>query len=292
MRRSRGRVLNDAYQALLDHHGLRSTRINRGQSHENGIAEQGHYRLKDAIDQALILRGSREFHTADDYALFVARMVQRRNRLAQGKLEQELACLRPLPPAPMPEYVNYRARVRKWSTIQVASRTYTVPSLLIGKEVQIRLYADWVEVYYKDHLVERMERVRGEREANVNYRHVIGSLVRKLGAFARYRFREQLFPTLQFRLSYDALREWRGERADVEYVRILLHLAATTMEATVDSALALLLETGRPFDYAEVRDLAEPKPHEAPVLTLSGQPDLKAYGGLLTAELAVAGVCR
>ena len=280
MRRSRGRALNDAYQALLDHYGLRSTRINRGQSHENGVAEQGHYRLKDAIGQALILRGSRDFHTADDYALFVARMVQRRNRLIEGKLEQEMACLRPLPPAPMPEYVNYRARVRKWSTIQAAGRTYTVPSRLIGKEVQIRLYADWVEVYYKDHLVERMERVRGEREANVNYRHVIGSLVRKPGAFARYRFREQLFPTRQFRLSYDALREWRGERADVEYVRIL-HLAATTMEATVDSALALLLETGRPFDYAEVRDLAEPKPPEALALTLSGQPDLKIYDSLL-----------
>ena len=66
--------------------------------------------------------------------------------------------------------------------------------------MQIRLYADWVEVYYKGSLVERMERVHGEREANVNYRHVIGSLVRKPGAFARYRFREQLFPTLQFRL--------------------------------------------------------------------------------------------
>ena len=91
MRRSRGRALNDAYQALLDHYGLRSTRINPGQSHENGIAEQGHYRLKDAIDQALILRGSCDFHTADDYALFVVMMVHRRNRLVQGKLEQELA---------------------------------------------------------------------------------------------------------------------------------------------------------------------------------------------------------
>ena len=122
------------------------------------------------------------------------------------------------------------------------------PSRLIGKEVQIRLYAERLEVYYKGHLVERMERVRGEREANVNYRHVIGSpgrgrgqaLVRKPGAFARYRFREQMFPTMTFRLAYDALKRWRGERADVEYVRIL-HLAATTMESTVDSALALLL---------------------------------------------------
>ena len=291
MRHSRGRAINDSYEALLDHYSLRSTRINRGQSHQNGVVEQGHHRLKDAIGQALILRGCPDFHTADDYAFFVGQMVEKRNRLVHGKLEQEMACLRPLPPAPMPEYVNYRARVRKWSTIQAAGRTYTVPSRLIGKEVQIRLYADWVEVYYKDHQVERMERVRGEGEANVNYRHVIGSLVRKPGAFARYRFREQLFPTLQFRRSYDALREWRGERADVEYVRIR-HLAATTMEATVDSALSLLLETGHPFDYAEVRDLAEPKPPEAPVLALAGQPDLKIYDGLLTVSLAAAGVCR
>ena len=169
----------DNYAALLDHYGLRSTRINRGQSHENGVAEQGHYRLKDAVDQALILRGSRDFHTADDYAGFVQQMVEKRNRLVKGKLEQEVACLQPLPPAPMPEYVNYQSRVRKWSTIQVAGHSYSVPSRLIGKEVQIRLYSDWVEVYYKGHLVEGMARVRGEGESNVNYRHVIGSLVRK-----------------------------------------------------------------------------------------------------------------
>ncbi len=156
---------------------VRSTRINRGQSHENGVTEQGHYRLKDAIDQALILRGSRDFDTGDDYARYIRQMVERRNRLVQGKLEQELPHLRPLPPAPMHEYVNYRARVRKWSTIQAAGRTYTVPSRLIGKEVQVRLYADRVEVYYKGRLAERMARVHGEREASVNYRHVIGSLV-------------------------------------------------------------------------------------------------------------------
>ena len=113
--------------------------------------------------------------------------------------------------------------------------------------------------------------------------------MRNPGAFARYRFREQLFPTMHFRLAYDALREWRGERADVEYVRIL-HLAATTMEATVDSALSLLLEAGESFDYAEVQDLAEPKVPEAPVLTLSGQPDLKIYDRLLTVSLATAQV--
>ena len=286
MKRSRGRALNANYAALLDHYGLRSTRINPGKSHENGVAEHAHYRLKDAVDQALILRGSRDFHTADEYASFVQEVVEKRNRLVRGKLEQEMAWLEPLPPAPMPEYANYRSKVRRWSTIQVAGRSYSVPSRLIGKEVQIRLYSDHLE---EGHFVERMERVRGDGEVNVNYRHVIHSLVRKPGAFARYRFREQLFPTMHFRLAYDALRGWRGERADVDYVRIL-HLAATTMEANVDSALSLLLETGQSFDYAEVRELAEPKPPEAPVLVLSGTPDLKIYDGLLTVSMG-AGVC-
>ena len=182
--------------------------------------------------------------------------------------------------------------MRKWCTIQVAGHSYSVPSRLIGKEVQIRLYADWVEVYYKGHRVERMERVRGEGEANVNYRHVIGSLVRKPGAFARYRFRAQLFPTMHFRLTYDALRQWRGERADVEYVRIL-HLAATTMEATVDSALSLLLEAGESFDYAEVRGPGRAQGARSSAADSGpAKPDLKIYDRLLTVSLVGGGGVR
>ena len=139
---SRGRTLNDNYATLLDHYGLGSTRINRGKSHENGVAEHAHYRLKDAVDQALILRGSRDFYSADDYARFVQDMVAKRNRLVREKSEQETACLATLPPAPMPEYANYRSKVRRWSTIQVAGRSYSLPSRLIGKEVQVCLYAD------------------------------------------------------------------------------------------------------------------------------------------------------
>ena len=281
IKRSRGRALNDNYAELLEHYGLEATLINSGESHENGVAEQAHYRLKDALDQALMLRGSRDFDSAESYTGFVRKVVERRNRLVQGKLEQERPRLQCLPPAPVPgvrQLPGPGAQVEH----HPGSRTdlHRPLSRLIGKEVQIRLYAERLEVYYKGHLVERMERVRGEREANVNYRHVIGSLVRKPGAFARYRFREQMFPTMTFRLAYDALKRWRGERADVEYVRIL-HLAATTMESTVDSALSLLLEAGKPFDYATVKELANPAPPRAPVLTLSGMPDLRVYDSLL-----------
>ena len=292
MRRSRGRALNDSYAELLEHYGLESTRINPGESHENGVAEQAHHRLKDAIDQALMLRGSRNFSSLEEYGAFIKKVVERRNRLVKEKLEQERAHLQPLPPAPVPEYVNHQARVRKWSTIQAVGRTYTVPSRLIGKEVQsgctpstwkCTTRGTWWNAWSGCGASWRPGSTTATSSAPPG-RGRGQALARKPGAFARYRFREQMFPTLTFRLTYDALREWRGERADVEYVRIL-HLAATTMESTVDSALGLLLEAGGPFDYVAVKELARPTPTQAPVLSLPGTPDLRVYDSLL-AEVA------
>ncbi len=280
LRNSRGRAVNARYEAVLTHYGVEATRTNPRSSHENGVVEQGHRRLKNRIAQALILRGSRDFESEDEYRQFVRGVVDRRNRLVDSKLEAERRDLRPLPPAPVPEYANYRCRVRKWSTIRVANRTYSVPSRLIGMEVDVRVYADRIEVYYKGHLVESMERIHGAGEARIDYRHIIGSLVRKPGAFARYRFREQMFPSQTFRLAYDALCGWRGERADVEYVRIL-HLAATTMESRVDEALRKLLESGLSFDYAKVRRLSAPAPPTVPELKLPGTVDLGLYDRLL-----------
>ena len=118
----------------MDHYSLRSTRINPGQSHENGVAEHAHYRLKDAIDQALILRGSRDFDTDDDYASFVRQMVEETQSPGRGEAGAGSCFAWALPPAPVPEYVNYQSKVRKWCTIQVAGHSYSVPSRLIGKE--------------------------------------------------------------------------------------------------------------------------------------------------------------
>ena len=289
LRNSRGRAVNARYEAVLTHYGVEAvlthygveaTRTNPRSSHENGVVEQGHRRLKNAIAQALILRGSRDFESGDEYRQFVRGVVDRRNRLVDSKLKAERRDLRPLPPAPVPEYANYRCRVRRWSTIRVANRTYPVPSRLIGMEVDVWVYADRIEVYYKGHPVGSMERIHGAGEARIDYRHIIGSLVRKPGAFARYRFREQMFPSQTFRLAYDALCGWRGERADVEYVRIL-HLAATTMESRVDEVLRRLLEPGLSFGYAKVRRLSAPAPPTVPELKLPGTVDLGLYDRLL-----------
>jgi hypothetical protein len=175
--------------------------------------------------------------------------------------------------------------VRRWSTIRVANRTYSVPSRLIGHEVEVRLHADQVEVFFAGRCLETMPRLRGEGEHRIDYRHVIWSLVRKPGAFARYRYREELFPSETFRRAYDALRVFRGERADVEYVRVL-YLAASTLEASVERALVALLEAGAPFDYAVVRDRVEPIRPEVPALPAPRDPDFATYDALLTTQVA------
>ena len=132
-----GRAINAKYEAVLAHYGVEHTRTNPRSSHENGVVEQGHRRPKNRVPQALILRGSRDFESEREYVEFIRRIVDRRNRPVRSKPKRVCRHLRPLPPAPVPEYVNYSCRVRRWSTIRVANRTYSVPSRLIGMGVNV-----------------------------------------------------------------------------------------------------------------------------------------------------------
>ena len=280
--RGAGRSLNRRYEDVLDHYGLKSSRIRPGESHENGVAEKAHHLLKSQLEQALVIRGSRDFSGVDEYMTLANQVVQdKRNRGIEANMAQERAHLHALPGAPVPCYTSYDVTVRGWSTILVAGRIYSVPSRLIGHEVKARVHPDVVEVWYRNKLVETMPRLRGEDNHLINYHHIIWSLVRKPGAFARYRYREDLFPTLTFRQAYDALRESRGDRADVEYVRIL-HLAASTTQSQVQCALDLLLETGSAFDYVAVKSLAQPQTPSIPSVIIP-EPDLARYDALLTA---------
>ena len=280
LRKGGGRSLNKRFKDVLDHYDARSTRIRPGQSHENGVVEKGNDLVKTALEQALILRGHRDFATLETYMVFVRKVVNDElNADVVQALAVERAHLKPLPSAAVPSYTLHEPTVRSWSTIRVGGRAYSVPSRLIGHKLEVRQHPDVLEVFYKTRLVETMPRLRGAAEVRIDYRHIIASLVRKSGAFARYRFREELFPSLTFRLAYDALKRWRGERADIEYVRVL-HLAATTMESLVETALMLLLETGERFDYAAVKALAVPEEITVPKVHIPA-PDLHAYDQLL-----------
>ena len=152
LKETKGRTLTQRYAALLEHYGLQATRTNPRSSHENGVAEQAHYRVKTALAQALIIRGSRDFPSVAGYSAFVQGVVDKSNRRVQGKLDVERPYLRSLPQAAVPEYTTWRTKVKKWSTIRVTNKTYSVPSRLCGHEVKVHQYADYLEVYYKDHM--------------------------------------------------------------------------------------------------------------------------------------------
>lgn len=284
LRTGGGRSLNARFASFMSHYDLASSRIQPGEAHENGVAEKGNDLVKTALEQALLLRGHRDFTSVEAYQAFVGEVLERDLNGAgvQAALAEERPALRRLPERRLPEYTEFRAVIRRWSTVRVAGRQYSVPSRLIGHEVTARQHADVVEIYYGGRLVESMPRLRGEHVVRIDYRHVIWSLARKPGAFASYRYREELFPSLAFRRAYDALVQWRGDRADIEYVRIL-HLAASTMESQVEAALELLVEAGERFDYAAVKELAHPEATAVPQVSIP-TPDLAAYDRFLEAH--------
>ena len=180
----------------MRHYGMQPTWNNAGIAHENGDVEQSHFRFKEALDQALRVRGSREFSSRAAYERFVQDLVRNRNLTRANRLQQEQAALRPLPRLPLAPCREVRVNVSRFSTISVLGKRYSVPSRLIGTTVLARLRAETVEVYVGTRQVLTLPRLQGAATHAVNYRHVIWSLVRKPGAFAHYRYREDLFPTL------------------------------------------------------------------------------------------------
>jgi len=279
--KTRGRKLTERFADVVSHYDFVASRIQPGKPNENGVAEKANHLFKSAVDQALRLRGHRDFASVADYLVFVEHVVETKFVApAQTKLAIERAALRPLPATRLREYTRVLVKVRRWSTIHVAGHIYSVPSRLIGHEVEARVHPNVVEVRYATKTQLTMPRLRGgDASHRIDYRHVIWSLVQKPGAFEAYRYREDLFPTLAFRRAYDALRTRRGDRADVEYVRIL-HLAASTSEAAVARALETLLERAVAFDYVAVKTLASPEKPAVPELQIAA-PDFAAYDALL-----------
>jgi hypothetical protein len=268
------------YQLLMAHYGLEPTTNNLGMAPENGDVEQEHRQFKRAVDQALRARGSREFGDRAAYDRFLQNLIKQRNLRRQARWAEEREALRPLPHAPLGLCRELRVPVSRFSTIQVLRNTYSVPSRLIGTTLLVRVRSETLEVYRATTQLLTMPRLLGTGQHRIEYRHVIWSLVRKPGAFAHYRYRDDLFPSLVFRQAYDVLRAQVPERADRHYVR-LLHLAASTSETKVEAALALLLGQGGAPTFDAVRDLVrapatQPVPElEAPVL------DFEAYDRLL-----------
>ena len=253
------------YRALMDHYELESIRTNAESPHEKGDVEQSHHRFKKAVDQALMLRGSRDFDSRSEYERFLWKLNRQLNRGRQSRLEEEMAVMRALPRRRQDSCRRLKARVRSGSLITVDRNTYSVPARLIGETVAVRLHAEYLEVFYGQRRVEQIPRLRGRGKHHIEYRHIIEWLVRKPGAFENYRYRADLFPTSRFRMAYDALKETSVPRADRQYLSIL-QLAATDGEDAVDEALRVLIERGSPITVDVVKGLVA-RSHQAPVPT-------------------------
>lgn len=270
-----------AYQGLLRHYSLDGEKTNARRPNENGDVEQRHNRTRTAIDQALMLRGSRDFASRDEYEEFLRGMFGELNAGRQTRLKEELAVLHALPSSKLDSGSRVDVRVGPSSTIRVKHNTYSVPSRLIGERVQVRLYAEHLELWYAQKLLERIERLRGENRHKIDYRHIIDWLVRKPGAFANFKYRDDMFPTSRFRMAYDVLKESMPNRAEREYVRIL-HLAARHSETGVDDALRLLLGSEETLSADKVESICSSGMHVPPVTeVMIRMVDLSAYDELL-----------
>jgi hypothetical protein len=113
-------------------------------------------------------------------------------------------------------------RVQSNSIIRVKKVGYSVPARLIGSRGKVEIYEATLKIYTGRGLLMTLPRVRGDRGAVIDFRHVIDHLLRKPGAFANYRYREELFPSPTYRLAYDRLVEDHGQRrGELEYLHLL-----------------------------------------------------------------------
>ncbi len=280
LKKEEGRAFNERYEALVRHYGMSASKNGPGKGNENGDVEKGHDVFTHELDQQLRVRGSRDFESREAYVSFLLAVVQRLNARRRTKIEEERRTLKALPTTRLEDYQVFEVTVsRSSSTVRVLQNAYSVPSTLIGYGVRVHLHAEKLEVFFGAKLVLEAERLRGEGRARINYRHVIGWLVRKPGAFKNYVYREELYPRVVFRRAYDAILLATPESAAVEYLRIL-KLAADTLESTVAAELEKVLAEGKVPSSEALRSAIDPRPLVRPEVRVN-EPDLKNYDALI-----------
>lgn len=284
------RPFNDEYLAIMRHFGMKPRTTEIGAKEQNGDVEASNGALKRRLNQALLLRGSRDFASVAAWESFLHDVLRKANGLRGNRVAEDLAAMRPLDVSKLPDFTEEQIRVSEWSTIRVKHCSYSVPSRLIGETLRVRVYEERIEADFAGSLQFRCDRLRGRNLHRIDYRHVIWSLVRKPGGFARYIYREEMFPSLIFRRAYDTIQNpHHGVKGDVEYLRIL-HLAASTLEADVEAALDLLLHEGKGITADLVKAIVmTPVRQEIPVLH-AAPIDLLAYDALLADETRFAEV--
>jgi hypothetical protein len=288
-------IFTTRWRALLAHYRLEGAHTQPASPNENGDIEQRHHRFQRALEQSLLLRGGRDFANLQDYERFLRALLAQLNAGRSGRFQEELARLGRLPPRRLDDWQRQDALVGPHSTISLHGNVYSVHSRLIGEQVQARLRPDTVEIWYGGQCVETLARLRGRGRHGVNYRHVIDWLVRKPGAFERYLYREELFPTSRFRLAYDMLVAADPARGHKQYLAIL-KLAASENETAVDECLRRMIDLREPISALAVTAAVRTQPKLSPPRQSRVDPvDLGQYDALCsgwTPDVREVAVCR
>lgn len=260
------RQFNQGYLDIMTHFGMKPHTIQVNSPHENGDVESLNGVLKRRLKQHLLLRGSRDFDSIKSYQEFLEKALRKANSIRSERLEEELKQMPIVKISKLAEYNEHTCTVRSSCTISVKRRIYSLPSRLIGRKVTVRQYEDHIQVLYNNVLQLTAAWVGRDSGCVINYRHIIGSLVRKPGAFRNYRFREELFPSEAFRWAWDSLDENLNDRtAEREYLQ-LLNRAAKTMQCEVEAALSELRKENKVPRLDQVLLKCRPAEHEIPQL--------------------------
>ncbi|MCL4683081.1 MAG: IS21 family transposase [Rhodocyclaceae bacterium] len=277
--------LTRRYDALCLHYGMTPSRNNPGVAHENGAIEGPHGHLKRALEDALLLRGSRDFETVDAYRHFVAELVSRRNRRHHARIEAERIVLTALPPRRTDDFETVSVVVTTSGGFTLRKVFYSVPSRLIGHRLRVRLYDDRLEVFLGATALLVLPRGRADRRGRhdhvVDYRHVIHALRRKPMALLHLVYRDQLFPREAYRRTFEALLEQLGERPACRRMVALLALAhERSCEAELAQCLAEDLAAGRLPDLDWLGSRFAPDPQSLPHVNVQ-LGTLRDYDALL-----------
>lgn len=283
------RDFNKDYREFVAHFKMKPRRIAVRKCNQNGDVESSNNALKNCLKQHLILQESRDFKSIEAYEIWVRKIITENNIARSTKLADELKVMKKLTANAVKSYREEDVKVSRESTISILRNTYSVPSRLIGERLKVRVYDHHIEVLYGGSVQLKIERLLGRKKSRINYRHVIKSLVRKPGAFARYRYQSEMFPAVEFREAYDALHRHYSTvyKADLEYLRIL-QKAAFESEEDVLNCLQLLQSQNILPDYDTIKALIKPQEIEAQELNIP-KPSLSEFDDLLDAPELLKG---
>lgn len=284
--------LTRRYDALCLHYAMEPTRNNRGVAHENGSIEGPHGHLKNAVEDAVLMRGTRDFDDLAGYRLFIDEIVSRKNAHHAKRIAAERTVLQQLPGQRTCDHEETIVTVTSSGGFTLKKVFYTVPSRLIGHRLRVRLYDDRLDVFIGATVLMTLARGRaattGKHAHVVDYRHVIHALRRKPMALLNLVYRDQLFPRDAYRLTFDRLREQLPDKAACRLMVDLLALAHDRgCEADLAAQLTADLTAVRLPDIAALRTRFAPDPASLPEVVVYLTP-LIAYEALLGTDIGEA----